>query len=30
MEVIEEHEDAQQVFTNLDIPQEIIDRISKE
>ena len=30
MEAIEEHEDAQQVFTNLDIPQEIIDRISKE
>lgn len=30
MEIIEEHEDVQQVFTNLDIPQEIIDRISKD
>jgi len=29
MEIIEEHEDVQQAFTNLDIPQEIIEKISK-
>lgn len=28
METVEEHEDIQQVFTNLDIPQEIIDKVS--
>lgn len=30
MEAIEEHEDVLKVFTNLDIPQEILDSVSKE